>query len=142
MEEERKETANIESEQKTDGAEGDDKGFMFTLASIIVNKRKAFLVFFAIAIAFSLAMINAVQVDDDLTDEQRSEYFGKAAQYAQKVIDSNQYALEENFYDNWNNRCVQYLKRKSNSIKFYYRDYLMCHYDYRYDDITYSSNEI
>ena len=58
------------------------------------------------------------------------------------AIDSNQYALEENFYDNWNNCCVQYLKRKSNSIKFYYRDYLMCHYDYRYDGITYSSNEI
>ena len=44
------------------------------------------------------------QVDDNLTEEQRREYFDKAAQYAQKVIDSNQYELEEDFYDNWNNQ--------------------------------------
>ena len=50
------------------GTEEQEKGILFVLASVIVNKRKAFLVFFAIAIAFSLAMANAVGVDDDLTD--------------------------------------------------------------------------
>lgn len=54
--------------------------------------------------ALAKVYLTWAQVDDNLTDEQRSEYFGKAAQYAQKVIDSNQYALEENFYDNWNNQ--------------------------------------
>lgn len=44
------------------------------------------------------------QVDDALNDAQRREYFDKSVQYAQKVIDSNQYSLEENFYDNWNNK--------------------------------------
>ncbi|MBQ9438278.1 MAG: MMPL family transporter [Lachnospiraceae bacterium] len=41
---------------------------MFLIASIIVNKRKAFLVFFALALAFSLYKMNAVEVDNDLTD--------------------------------------------------------------------------
>ena len=43
------------------------------------------------------------QVDDDLTDAQRKEYFSKSVQYAQQVIDSGEYELEEDFYDNWNN---------------------------------------
>lgn len=44
------------------------------------------------------------QVDDNLTEAQRHEYFSLSAQYAQKVIDSGEYELEENFYDNWNNQ--------------------------------------
>ena len=43
------------------------------------------------------------QVDDALTDAQRNEYFSKSAQYARQVIDSGEYELEEDFYDNWNN---------------------------------------
>lgn len=54
--------------------------------------------------ALAKVYLTWAQVDDNLNDEQRREYFDKAAQYAQKVIDSNQYALEEDFYDNWNNQ--------------------------------------
>ena len=54
--------------------------------------------------ALAKVYLTWAQVDDNLNDEQRREYFDKAAQYAQKVIDSNQYALEEEFYDNWNNQ--------------------------------------
>jgi hypothetical protein len=54
--------------------------------------------------ALAKVYLTWAQVDDDLTDAQRKEYFGKSAQYAQQVIDSNEYSLEENFYDNWNNQ--------------------------------------
>ena len=54
--------------------------------------------------ALAKVYLTWAQVDDNLNDEQRREYFDKAVQYAQKVIDSNQYALEEEFYDNWNNQ--------------------------------------
>ena len=54
--------------------------------------------------ALAKVYLTWAQVDDDLTDAQRKEYFGKSAQYAQQVIDSNEYRLEENFYDNWNNQ--------------------------------------
>lgn len=54
--------------------------------------------------ALAKVYLTWAQVDDDLTDAQRKEYFGKSVQYAQKVIDSGEYSLEENFYDNWNNQ--------------------------------------
>ena len=54
--------------------------------------------------ALAKVYLTWAQVDDNLNDEQRREYFDKAVQYAQKVIDSIQYALEEEFYDNWNNQ--------------------------------------
>lgn len=54
--------------------------------------------------ALAKVYLTWAQVDDELTDAQRREYFDLSAQYAQKVIDSNQYALEEDFYDNWNNQ--------------------------------------
>ena len=54
--------------------------------------------------ALAKVYLTWAQVDDDLTDAQRKEYFGKSAQYAQQVIDSNEYSLEEDFYDNWNNQ--------------------------------------
>lgn len=54
--------------------------------------------------ALAKVYLTWAQVDDNLTDAQRKEYFDKSVQYAQKVIDSNEYDLEENFYDNWNNQ--------------------------------------
>ena len=54
--------------------------------------------------ALAKVYLTWAQVDDELTDAQRKEYFGKSVQYAQKVIDSGEYSLEENFYDNWNNQ--------------------------------------
>ena len=54
--------------------------------------------------ALAKVYLTWAQVDDDLTDAQRKEYFDLSVKYAQKVIDSNQYALEEDFYDNWNNQ--------------------------------------
>ena len=54
--------------------------------------------------ALAKVYLTWAQVDDELTDAQRKEYFGKSAQYAQQVIDSNEYSLEEYFYDNWNNQ--------------------------------------
>ena len=54
--------------------------------------------------ALAKVYLTWAQVDDELTDAQRKEYFGKSVQYAQKVIDSSEYSLEENFYDNWNNQ--------------------------------------
>ncbi len=54
--------------------------------------------------ALAKVYLTWAQVDDNLTEEQHNEYFGKSAQYAQKVIDSGEYSLEEDFYDNWNNQ--------------------------------------
>lgn len=54
--------------------------------------------------ALAKVYLTWAQTDDDLTDAQRKEYYGKSVEYAQKVIDSNQYSLEEDFYDNWNNQ--------------------------------------
>ena len=54
--------------------------------------------------ALAKVYLTWAQVDDDLTDAQRHEYFDLSAQYAQKVIDSGEYQLEEDFYDNWNNK--------------------------------------
>jgi hypothetical protein len=54
--------------------------------------------------ALAKVYLTWAQVDDDLTDAQRHEYFAKSAEYAQKVIDSGEYALEEDFYNNWNNQ--------------------------------------
>ena len=54
--------------------------------------------------ALAKVYLTWAQIDDDLTEAQRKEYFGKSVEYAQKVIDSNQYSLEEDFYDNWNNQ--------------------------------------
>ena len=54
--------------------------------------------------ALAKVYLTWAQVDDDLTDAQRNEYFDLSAQYAQKVIDSGEYQLEEDFYDNWNNK--------------------------------------
>ena len=54
--------------------------------------------------ALAKVYLTWAQVDDELTDEQRHEYFDKSAQYAQQVIDSNEYSLEEDFYNNWNNQ--------------------------------------
>ena len=44
------------------------------------------------------------QNDDELSDAERHTYFDLAAKYAQQVIDSKEYGLEERFYDNWNNQ--------------------------------------
>ena len=54
--------------------------------------------------ALAKVYLTWAQVDDNLSEAQRKEYFGKSIEYAQKVIDSNEYDLEENFYDNWNNQ--------------------------------------
>ena len=54
--------------------------------------------------ALAKVYLTWAQVDDELTDAQRKEYFGKSAHYAQKVIESGEYSLEEDFYDNWNNQ--------------------------------------
>ena len=54
--------------------------------------------------ALSKVYLTWAQVDDDLTADQRHTYFAKSAEYAQKVIDSGEYSLEEDFYDNWNNQ--------------------------------------
>lgn len=54
--------------------------------------------------ALAKVYLTWAQVDDDLTDEQRHEYFNKSAEYARKVINSNEYQLEENYRDNWNNK--------------------------------------
>ena len=54
--------------------------------------------------ALAKVYLTWAQTDDDLTDAQRKEYYGKSVEYAQKVIDSNEYSLEEDFYDNWNNQ--------------------------------------
>ena len=59
---------NAAKEPEDDGKKLDTKNIMLLIASIIVNKRKAFLVFFAIAVVFSLYKMGAVQVDNDLTD--------------------------------------------------------------------------
>lgn len=54
--------------------------------------------------ALAKVYLTWAQVDDELTDAERHEYFSKSVQYAQEVINSNEYSLEENFYDNWNNQ--------------------------------------
>ena len=54
--------------------------------------------------ALAKVYLTWAQVDDNLSEAQRKEYFGKSIEYAQKVIESNEYDLEENFYDNWNNQ--------------------------------------
>ena len=51
--------------------------------------------------ALAKVYLTWAQVDDDLTDAQRKEYFGKSVQYAQKVIDSGKYHLLDKFIDNW-----------------------------------------
>lgn len=54
--------------------------------------------------ALAKVYLTWAQVDDELTETQRKEYFDLSVQYAKKVINSGQYSLEEDFYDNWNNQ--------------------------------------
>lgn len=54
--------------------------------------------------ALAKVYLTWAQVDDDLTDAQRHEYFTKSAEYAKKVIESGQYELEEDFVKNWDNK--------------------------------------
>ncbi len=54
--------------------------------------------------ALAKVYLTWAQVDDDLTEAQRHEFFSKSVQYAQKVIDSGEYQLEKNYRDNWNNK--------------------------------------
>lgn len=44
------------------------------------------------------------QNDDALSEAERHDRFALSVEAAQKVIDSGEYALEENFHDNWNNQ--------------------------------------
>lgn len=47
--------------------EKEKKGFWLTVASFIVNKRKAIYIIFLIAIVYSVLSMNKVQVNQDIT---------------------------------------------------------------------------
>ena len=54
--------------------------------------------------ALAKAYLVWAQNDDSLSDSQRHDFYSLAVDNAQKVIDSGEYSLEEDFHANWDNQ--------------------------------------
>jgi len=52
----------------------------------------------------SKVLLTWPQIDDELSDSQRKEFYTRSVEAADKVIASGEYALEEDFHQNWDNQ--------------------------------------